>query len=223
MKTKGGTDTTSRGSAEERILAAAAVEFADNGFFGARTQAIADSAKVNKAMLHYYFRTKENLYGHVIRTAFQKILARVGRAWMEPGSMDARVERIVDSYMDHYEENPDFLRIVLREVVDGGVRFRRIFQEMEESGPTLSGIEPLEFIDTVAKRLGLARTEAVHFVVNLVGMCAFSFISPLLLETMIRFDVRDFQAFLRDRRTAIKAMALSYVRGAVDGTERRAS
>ena len=55
--------------------------------------------------------------------------------------------------------------------------------------------------------------------VNLVGMCAFSFISPLLLETMIRFEVQDLEVYIRDRRTAIKAMALSYVKAVVDGTK----
>jgi TetR/AcrR family transcriptional regulator len=217
MRTKSISEATGQGSAEERILAAAAEEFANNGFFGARTQAISDSANVNKAMLHYYFRTKENLYGQVIREAFQKILARVGQAWMEPAPIETRVETIVDSYMDHYESNPDFLRIVLREVVDGGARFRRIFGEMEKNEPVLMGFRPLDFIDKVAEELGLTRTEVLHFVVNLVGMCAFSFISPLLLETMIRFDVLDFEAYLRDRRTAIKAMALFYVKAVMKG------
>ena len=217
MKPKNISEASGQGPAEERILTAAAEEFANNGFFGARTQAISDSANVNKAMLHYYFRTKENLYGRVIREAFQKILVRVGQAWMAPGPIETRVEKIVDSYMDHYERNPDFLRIVLREVVDGGARFRRIFTEMEKDEPVLAGFRPLEFIDKVAEELGLSRTDVVHFVVNLVGMCAFSFISPLLLETLIRFDVQDFEVYLRERRTAIKAMALSYVKAVMDG------
>jgi len=223
MKTKSISEATGQGSAEERILAAAAEEFANSGFFGARTQAISDSANVNKAMLHYYFRTKENLYGQVIREAFQKILARVGQAWMDPGPIETRVEKIVDSYMDHYEQNPDFLRIILREVVDGGARFRRIFGEMEKNEPVLMGYKPLEFIDKVAEELGLVRTEVVHFVVNLVGMCAFSFFSPLLLESMIRFEVRDFDVYLRDRRTAIKATALSYVKSVMKGKKGRES
>lgn len=217
MKAKSISETPGHPSPEERILAAAAQEFAGNGFFGARTQAISDSAGVNKAMLHYYFRTKENLYAEVIRAAFQKILVRVGQAWMEPGPIERRVEKIVDSYMDHYERNPDFLRIILREVVDGGTRFRRIFREMEKNEPLFMGYKPLEFIEKVAGELGLTRTEVVHFVVNLVGMCAFSFISPLLLETMIRFDVRDFEGYLRDRRAAVKAMALSYVKAVMKG------
>jgi AcrR family transcriptional regulator len=213
-------ESAGHGSAEERILAAAAEEFANNGFFGARTQAIADSAGVNKAMLHYYFRTKENLYGEVIGTAFRKVLARVGQSWIEPGTIETRVLKMVDSYMEHYEENPRFLRIILREVVDGGTRFRRIFQEMERSEPALLDIGPPEFIDRIAEELELTRTEAVHFVVNVVGMCAIIFISPLILETMIHFDVRDFDSYIRDRRKAVKAMAVSYVKAVTRGTKR---
>jgi hypothetical protein len=68
--------------------------------------------------------------------------------------------------------------------------------------------------------VGLTRTGIVHFVVNVVGMCAFSFISPLLLETMVRFNVPDFEAYLTDRRASVKAMALSYVRAVMKGTQR---
>jgi TetR/AcrR family transcriptional regulator len=220
MKAKSISDVSGLSSAEERILEAAAVEFASNGFFGARTQAIADSANVNKAMLHYYFRTKENLYGRVIRAAFYRVLARVGQAWSEKGPIEERVEKVVDSYMDHYEKNPEFLRIILREVVDGGERFRRIFKEIQNNEPEPDPLSAIEVIDRVAEELNLTRTEVVHFVVNLVGMCAFSFISPLLLETLIHFHVPDFQAYLGDRRTAIKAMALSHVKAVIAGSKR---
>jgi hypothetical protein len=51
-------------------------------------------------------------------------------------------------------------------------------------------------------------------------MCAFSFISPLLLETLVHFHVPDFQVYLKDRRTAIKAMALSHVRAVIAASKR---
>ncbi len=210
-----------QGSPEDRILAAAAEEFAGRGFFGGRTHSIADSAGVNKAMLHYYFRTKENLYGQVIRAAFYRVLAKVGRAWMEQVPIETRVEKVVDSYMDHYETNPEFLRIILREVVDGGERLRRIFKEMQSNEPVPGDFSTLEVIDRVSDELNLSRSDVVHFVVNLVGMCAFSFISPLLLETLIHFSVPDFKAYLKDRRTAIKAMALSHVRAVIAESTKR--
>jgi AcrR family transcriptional regulator len=197
--------------AEERILAAATEAFAAHGYFGARTQTIADAAGVNKAMLHYYFRSKENLYGHVIKAAFVRILTQAREAWLHKGPLETRLERVVDSYMDNYEKNPGFIKIILREVVDGGERFRKIFGEMKDIGPLTSDFTPVDLVQRVADELGLSPNAAVHLIVNLIGMCIISFTSPPLLESLLNFDVSDFQGFLKDRRVAIKAMMLAYV------------
>ena len=55
---------------KENILIAAKHEFSQRGFQGARMAEIARSAKVNKALIHYYFKTKENLYFEVLKRAF---------------------------------------------------------------------------------------------------------------------------------------------------------
>lgn len=122
-------DKNLSGSAEERILAAAMAEFAANGFHGARMQAIADTAHVNKAMLHYYFRSKDNLYHQIIRTGFQRIIGQVLEDWTGPGSLETRIEKIVDTYLDNYARNPDLIKIVLHETIEGGVRFKQAFKE----------------------------------------------------------------------------------------------
>lgn len=211
MPTKQIVGPTDRASAEGRILAAAAGEFAANGFYGARTQAIADAAGVNKAMLHYYFRSKENLYTQVIQAAFRKTLTRLGQAWLGPGPLKERIEMVVDSYMDNYEENPGLLKIILREVEDGGERFKRAFQELKKTELPASGFTPAQIVKKAANEMGLSPQETTHFLVNVVGMCVVSFTCPLLLQTILDFDVSDMKAFLRDRRRAIKAMVLASV------------
>jgi AcrR family transcriptional regulator len=198
-------------SAEERILEAATAEFAAHGYFGARTQAIADGAGVNKAMLHYYFRSKDNLYGHVIKAAFARILTQVGKAWLDRGPLQTRVQGVVDSYMDNYERHPGFLKIILREVVDGGERFRNIFKEMQDKEALSGEWTPMDLVHRVAEELNLSPGETVHLLINLIGMCVISFTSPPLLESLLDFDVSDFQAFLKTRRAAIKSMMLAYV------------
>jgi len=197
---------------EERILFAATEEFAAKGFFGARTQAVADAAGVNKAMLHYYFQSKENLYGEVIKAAFVKILREVSQAWLSPGDLENRLEVVIDSYIENYRKNPGFLKIVLREVVDGGKRFRRAFKDVEKNQPLASGFTPVEMVARVASELGLNSMGAVHMIINIVGMCAISFISPLFLEAVLHMDISDFDAYLKERRAAIKGTALAYAR-----------
>src|SRR5208337_5365335 len=69
-----------RGQPEESraaILKAAAREFAEHGIAGARTDAIARLARVNKALLYYYFKDKETLYGAVLDHAFSGMKASV--------------------------------------------------------------------------------------------------------------------------------------------------
>lgn len=78
MKTEG------RISAKERILESAQRLFAEQGFWGTSVQDITEAAGVNKAMLFYYFESKENLYfrliegilGEVLETVKDKISAR---------------------------------------------------------------------------------------------------------------------------------------------------
>ena len=70
----------SRGQPEESraaILQAAAHEFAEHGIAGARTDAIAREARVNKALLYYYFKDKETLYGAVLDNAFSGLKSAV--------------------------------------------------------------------------------------------------------------------------------------------------
>jgi AcrR family transcriptional regulator len=208
-------------SPEERILFAATEEFAAKGFFGARTQAVADAAGVNKAMLHYYFQSKENLYSEVIKAAFARILRDVSQAWMNPGDLEGRLEVVIDSYIDNYRKNPGFLKIVLREVVDGGKRFRRAFKDIKKSQPFVPGFTPQEMVARLASELGLSSTGSVHMIINIVGMCAISFISPLFLEAVLHMDISDFDSYLKERRTAIKDTALAYARNLLVSASRK--
>src|SRR5215813_9223680 len=73
----------SRGQPEESraaILDAAALEFAVLGIDGARTDAIAREAGVNKALLYYYFKDKETLYGEVLNNAFEGLRKTIWKA-----------------------------------------------------------------------------------------------------------------------------------------------
>ena len=71
--TKKSTPPESEVSAQEKILDAARAEFIAKGFKSARMQAIAKSAGVNHALLHYYFRSKEKLYDAAVRETVRTV------------------------------------------------------------------------------------------------------------------------------------------------------
>ncbi|MFH1090177.1 MAG: TetR/AcrR family transcriptional regulator, partial [Pseudomonadota bacterium] len=179
--------------------------------FGARTQAIADAAGVNKALVHYYYRTKEKLYSQVLRRSAKRLLNRVSEAWQSEAPVTARLEKVIDAYLDNISQYPNIPKIMLREIIDGGDRLRKSFGETESDPPEEFGFTPGFLIKGFGRDLGLSQTEAVHFLVSLMGMCVASFMSPVMLETVVKYSVPDFDSFLNERRASIKAVALAYV------------
>lgn len=107
--------------ARERILAAAEEEFSAKGFAGARVAAIAGVAGVNKAMLYYYFGSKEGLYEAVFLRTFEAI-ASVAAQTMSAPSMDSarRVQGFIRGYRAVVLERPHFVRMMIRDLLDGG-------------------------------------------------------------------------------------------------------
>ena len=72
---------------EQQILEAARKIFREKGFEGARMQEIADAAKINKAMLHYYFRSKELLFQRICHCA---MASKVGTVVRQVGTVARR-------------------------------------------------------------------------------------------------------------------------------------
>src|ERR1035441_4498408 len=103
--------TTRRGSRRQpeasrsAILQAALGEFAQEGLAGARMDAIAAAAKVNKALLYYYFRDKEALYGAVLDEFFVRLLGRVTQALDGVGPAGERLLTYARAHFDCIAES----------------------------------------------------------------------------------------------------------------------
>ncbi len=119
----------SRGRPEETrtaILQAAVREFAREGIAGARTDAIARAAKVNKALLYYYYRDKDALYGAALDHVFQErneFLMRVLAEDIPPGQ---KILRYVGAFFDYLAEHPSHREMVQREMLARGSQMQRI-------------------------------------------------------------------------------------------------
>src|SRR5262245_23328318 len=109
----------------DRILAAAALEFADRGFAGARVDRSARRGRVNKAMLYYHFKSKEHLYRTLLRRMFTLAAERLrGIAALDVPPPD-KVDRVIATLAELIEEHPFFPAIMLREVAEGGAHLDR--------------------------------------------------------------------------------------------------
>ena len=109
----------------DRILGAAALEFAERGFAGARVDRIARRAKVNKAMLYYHFKSKDRLYRTLLRRMFTLAAERLNTIARLDRPPAEKVDRMIAAIAAFIDEHAFFPAIMLREVAEGGAHLDR--------------------------------------------------------------------------------------------------
>src|SRR5579859_300572 len=113
----------SRGRPEQSraaIVEAAVREFSREGMAGARTDAIARAAKVNKALLYYYFKDKDALYGAVLDQVFSGLIACVGEVLSRDLPPREKLLAYAGAHFDYIASHPLYPRIVQGEMMGAG-------------------------------------------------------------------------------------------------------
>ena len=103
-------------STEDRILAAARQVFLEKGMAGGRMQEIADKAGINKAMLHYYFRNKQQLFEAVFKNAFLKMAPKLGRILNEDIPLLEKIRVFCRTYIHFLREQPYLPAFIVQEL-----------------------------------------------------------------------------------------------------------
>ena len=167
-------------SKEQQILEAAEQEFLEKGYDGARTTSIAKTAGVTHAMLHYYFRTKEQLFEHIIDKKMSEIVPLMTHLF---GNSDLplvkRIEEAVSVHFDFVVSNPDLPRFLINEVLPNKERCDLFRSKIENV---------LYFVDNLQREVNEAAAsgEVEQFNVLLLFQSVLSLnIFPSVMENMI--------------------------------------
>jgi TetR/AcrR family transcriptional regulator len=102
------------------ILQAAIDEFAREGVAGARTDAIARAARVNKALLYYYFKDKETLYGAALDAVFAGLTERINQVLARELPPREKIREFVGAHFDFIASHQAYPRMVQREMMRSG-------------------------------------------------------------------------------------------------------
>lgn len=101
---------------EQKILAAAKKVFTQKGMDGARMQEIADEAEINKALLHYYFRSKDKLFDAVIEEIITNAIPTYSAILQEETPLNQRIAKIIPYYYNVMAENPFLPPFIVHEL-----------------------------------------------------------------------------------------------------------
>jgi len=201
---------------EARILDAAHAVFVRRGTAGARMQEIADEAGVNKALLHYYFRSKSRLAAAVFQRVARALFLRVSEILGSDAEIEDKVRRVVRLYLDQLTKTPYAPAYVISELnqhPDRAAQFVDAVRHIREQSLNA------DVLETLGKQLRRrARAGTMHaistpqFVANLASLCIFPFAARPMLCTILDLDDRGFARFIDERKTALPEFFLNALR-----------
>jgi AcrR family transcriptional regulator len=189
-----------KADAKTRILDAADAIFVRRGIDGARMQEIADHAGVNKALLHYYFRSKADLARAVWLRIASSFVPGIFQMMASDLPLDDKIDRFVEAYHAKLTRHPYLLAYIVSEAA----RHSDVvgdFLSAERRQAARRMIAKLR--EQIAERAALkkvAAPSAEQFFVTLVGSCLFPFAARPMLAELLGLGAKAFDGFMDERR-----------------------
>jgi len=192
-----------------KILRAATAVFARCGLGGARVQEIADLAGCNKALIFYYFSSKENLYREVLRKSFGTLIDRLRRQALSGESPRESLEHCIATYIDYLTANPAVPRLVILEVMSGmpylGPLMNELISKQPENVPEL-------LLDTIREGVKSGQFREIdpgQTIISLVAMIVFPFIAWPLIQNLRPEMKTDRHEFWKTRKEHVTDLFLN--------------
>ncbi len=193
---------------EEIIFKSAIVIFHKKGMAGARMQEIANEAGINKAMLHYYFRSKQLLFEAVFKKAFMQLAPEIHRVLNSEDSLYEKIENFADKYISFVIENrflPTFVIQELNNNPDFAVDF---FNQAEFPKPTKFLLQ----IEEGIKNQTLRSINSKQILVDMFSLSIFPFIGSPLLQKISNLNEGEYNQLLEERKKHVSSFIINAIK-----------
>ena len=159
---------------EEKIFRAATEIFEEKGMSGARMQDISDRAGINKALLHYYFRTKEKLFEAVFEKLAEKMFQKFARVLEQDMPLEEKIQFFYREHISFLQKNPRLPIFILGEIERNPELLDRF----------LSRINVAAISDSLKKNdlPGIPDLQVAHLMVTIVSLSVFPVMARPILE-----------------------------------------
>ncbi|HVZ57978.1 MAG TPA: TetR/AcrR family transcriptional regulator [Chitinophagaceae bacterium] len=196
-------------STERRILEAAKKVFVRKGLSGARMQDIADEAGINKALLHYYFHNKRQLFEMIFQEAAGRLFPKINEVFDADLPLFDKIERFCSEYISIIQENPYLPLFVLNEISqDPDYFLKKVWNG--ESRP-----RPEKLIAQIQEAIsrGVIRpVRPLHLLLHLLSMTLFPFVARPMLARNLGVNEEQFYQLMEERKREIPAFLISAIR-----------
>lgn len=200
--------TPAADSAEQRIFDAAHEVFVQKGLDGAKMQEIADRAGINKALLHYYYRSKEKLYEMVAKAVINRAFPIIRQLIESDDPLEQKITRFIDFYIDLVSRNPFVPLFVITELNKHPDRFFETILPKELLKPSIFFAQ----VEAEIAKGTLRPIQPQHLLVNIVSLCIFPFVARPMLRIVLGLNPAELAQFLSERKVEVKTFVFQAIR-----------
>ena len=193
-------DNQEKQSKEQQILAAAEQEFLTRGYDGARTTSIAQAAGVTHAMLHYYFRTKEQLFERIVDEKFETMSHSMFAIMGDPSlPIVERIKGGIEAHFDFVAQNPLLPRFVINEIISRPERYNVLYKRL---GAIIDNVyRGLQSeINRSAERGEIERVDIKMLFISIMSLNIFTFLAYPFMEPLMGELMANRERFLAERK-----------------------
>jgi AcrR family transcriptional regulator len=185
---------------EAKIKAAARFVFHQKGFAATRTRDIAKEAKMNLALLNYYFTNKEKLFELVMLETLGSFFQAMGLVFNdESTSLEKKIELVAEKYIDLITEEPEIPLFIMSEIRSQGAA---ILEKLPFIHMIMQSTFVRQYKDAV-KMGKISEPNPLHFLMNMLGLIVFPFIGSPLIRKVGKLSGHQFDKLMQDRKKLI--------------------
>ncbi len=179
-------------STPDKILKAAEDEFIEKGYGNARMMSIAERAGVSHSMLHYYYRSKEDLFQKVFNSKIDLLSSILYGLYDQNEDLLTFIRKFVERQFDEFRKNPDFPLFVIRDIIPERENLKQVISLAKEQIP-----EHLEhLISMIDKEIAdgkIRKTDFMNLLLDIISINISSFMAiPVIRELSPELDIDKF-------------------------------
>lgn len=202
---------TEKQNIEQTILEAAERLFLAQGFMKTTTAQIAREAGCNSAMVHYYYRTKEQLFERIYGEKVGLVIENLSSVSGSTGTLEERIGRLIDVYFDFLSRNPRLPAFLLYEARQSSVVSEHINNRLREALQSI--VAPIDKDLQAAIAEGRIRPiAAIDLFMTVLTLCIGSFLIIPVFRDVWDLTDAQFADLRRRRREEIQATVLSRIK-----------
>ena len=182
---------------EEKIFEAATIVFEEEGLSGARMQSIADRAGINKALLHYYFRTKDHLFEAVFTKLAKKMFMKFNPIFENNLSLEEKIRFFFKEHISFMQQNPKLPGFILNEINHNPQRIQKLIKNIEFKNLWLKIME--QHKDELYK-YNITEETLPQIMTTIASLSVFPFAAKGILEVIFENMGVDFDKYIELRK-----------------------